>query len=302
MAYVEMKKLKKNSVSTTITGDLLVGTTTIPVAELAYFRDADGTLITKGIVLGYNDATEAQSEEITITGASGSSGAGNLTGATRGIKADGSIGQAYAWPSGTRIAVMFSTTIYEIIKDNFIAHESGKAPNPFFDYRTLYPGGAMVPTVDPAGMVEQYETTTNKNNYVAGQFTDGGTDELQWLVDFPEDWDGDHATLGKIIITPIWTAASGSGTVKFVFTGKLFANDDALDTALAAIGDSTDTLITAEDVHVGPASTAAVISPISAGAKTAILKVTRDSANDTLNATARLIAVRVKFIRTLAYT
>lgn len=127
MAYVALAKIKKNSVATTLSSGIADDATTIPVSELAYFHDADTTLITRGIVIGFDNANQMYAEEITITGASATSGAGNLTGASRGVNADGSIGAARAWDSGTEIAVMVSTEIYEIIKDNFAAHESGKA-------------------------------------------------------------------------------------------------------------------------------------------------------------------------------
>lgn len=127
MVYAALAKLKKNSVSTTLTGDIAIGDVTIPVAETSRFHDADGVLILKGISLGFDDVTEASTEEITITGASATSGAGNLTGVTRGVKADGSIGAAKAWPSGTKIAVMVTAGIYDQICDNIAAHESGKA-------------------------------------------------------------------------------------------------------------------------------------------------------------------------------
>jgi hypothetical protein len=127
MAYVAPFKLKKNSVPTYITSGIDDDDTTIPVAETSVFYDKDGTLITKGIVLGYDNVIATVSEEITITGCSTTSGPGNLTGATRGVNADGSIGAAKAWDSSTNLAVMFSTSIYEIIINDIIAHESGKA-------------------------------------------------------------------------------------------------------------------------------------------------------------------------------
>ena len=126
MTYAALAKLKKNSVSTTLSAGINDSVTTIPVTQLSVFYDADGVLITKGIVIGYEDAVEASTEEIIITGASGTSGAGNLTTATRGVKADGTIGAGIAWGSGTKIAVMFSAGIYDQICDNIAAHESGK--------------------------------------------------------------------------------------------------------------------------------------------------------------------------------
>lgn len=128
MAYSELPKLKKNSVSTTIASPGINDTdTTIPVTELAVFYDSDSNLITKGIVIGYDNATETYAEEITITGASGTSGAGNLTGATRGVNGDGTIGAAKAHIATTNIAVMFSTGIYELIRENDIGFETTKA-------------------------------------------------------------------------------------------------------------------------------------------------------------------------------
>ena len=42
------------------------------------------------------------------------------------------------------------------------------------------------------------ETTTNKNNYIFANFTDGGTETLQWFMDMPSDWNSSDANLGKV--------------------------------------------------------------------------------------------------------
>jgi len=119
MAYSALPNLKKNSPPALTTGDLTTSSTTIPVDHLEYFSDSAGNLITSGIVLGADNPNPLLPEEITITARSGTSGAGNLTGATRGVNADGSIGAAYAWPAGTNIAVNFSLGIYTGIQNNF---------------------------------------------------------------------------------------------------------------------------------------------------------------------------------------
>jgi hypothetical protein len=80
----------------------------------------------------------------------------------------------------------------------------------------------------------------------------------------------------------------------------LFPDDAALDTALAAIGDSQDSYITSGDIHIGPATTAAAITSVGTGGNTAIIKVTRDSATDSLGGTAELIGLRIKYSRILA--
>jgi len=160
-------------------------------------------------------------------------------------------------------------------------------------------GSSMIPTTNPA-VVDQWETTTNKNNFIYGNFTDGGSESLQWIVDMPADWNSADATAGKLTYTFLWTAQSGSGTVQWDIAGKLFPNDAALDTALAAIGSAPDdTLITAGDMHVSEPTTAAVVTSAGTGGQTAIFKVTRNSAGDTLSATAQLIGVRIGYIRTV---
>jgi hypothetical protein len=171
--------------------------------------------------------------------------------------------------------------------------------NNIYGYVSLMTGSAMIPYTNPAN-VDQNETTTNKNNYIYGEFTNGGSENLQWLVDMPSDWNSADATNGKVSFIPLWTAGSGSGTVEWDFAGKCFPNDAALDTAVAAVGTSTDTLISANDMHIGPGSTAAVITSAGTGGQTCLIKVTRNSGADTLSATAQLIGVRIQYIRTLA--
>jgi hypothetical protein len=170
-----------------------------------------------------------------------------------------------------------------------------KISNPVFGYLTLMSGSAMITTTNP-GTMNQYETTTNKNNFIYLNFTDGGTETAQWIVDFPADWNSS----ANVIFTPIWTAPSGSGTVNFSVSGKLFPNDAAIDTALSLIGFSTDTLITVGDMHVSPDTTGAVITSAGTGGNTAIIKVARDSATDTLSGTSELIGLRIKYARILA--
>lgn len=118
MALIDMQKPKKNSPPTTLSAGINDSVTTIGVADTSVFYDADSALITSGIVIGFDDATETNAEEITITGASTTSGAGNLTGVTRGVNADGTIGAAKAWLSGDSIAVMLTSTGIEAIEDN----------------------------------------------------------------------------------------------------------------------------------------------------------------------------------------
>jgi len=166
--------------------------------------------------------------------------------------------------------------------------------NPVYGYLTLMAGSSLVTTTNPTVM-NQWETTTNKNNYIVLNFTDGGAEVGMWMVDFPADWNAS----ANVVFTPIWTAHSGSGTVKFDVAGKLFPDDAALDTALVSIGTSTDTLTATGDIDIAPDTTGAAITSVASGGNTAIIKVTRDSATDTLSGTAELIGLRIKYSRIL---
>lgn len=173
-----------------------------------------------------------------------------------------------------------------------------KAPATQYGYVTLMAGSSMIPTTNTTVM-GQYETPVNKNNYIYTNFTDQGSEESQWIVDMPGDWDSTDATNGKIIFSSLWTTDTGAGTVEWDYAAKLFPDDAAIDTALAAVGDSTDTLITAGDMHVSPDSTGALITSVGTGGRTFILKVTRNSAVDSGSFTAQLLGVRIKYIRTV---
>ena len=128
MTYVALTKKKKNSPAATLTVAASSTDDTLTVDHLEYFHDDDGNLIAEGIVLGFDNSNDILPERVTITAASTTSGAGTLTGVTRGVNPDGTIGAANAWASGTKLAVMGLTDgDWNQIGDNFIAHESGKA-------------------------------------------------------------------------------------------------------------------------------------------------------------------------------
>jgi hypothetical protein len=262
-----------NSPATTITGDIAIGVTTIPVTELSYFPAAPN------IAVVGNGAT---ANTFLYTGKSGSSGAGNLTGITL-IE-----GTAAAFSSG------------ETIARNFCKHDQDSlAPIQQYAQITLMPGGSMVPTTNPA-VLDQAETSTNKNNYIYGKFTAAGenTQNLQWLVDFPEDWAPADAALGLISVKFIWLALAGANDVKWQIAGKLLPDSDPIDVALPVIGSVEDTVLTIGDVQVTAATTAALVTSVGGGGQTAIFKVTRQAPAGTDNTSdIYLLGVRIKFIR-----
>jgi hypothetical protein len=122
MTYEALGYLKKNSPPATLTASMESTDNSATVDHLEYFHNSTGGLITKGIVIGPGDATKIKPEEITITAASTTSGPGDLTGITRGVHADGTIGVASSWDSGTEIAVNYTYGRDKQIADNFVEH------------------------------------------------------------------------------------------------------------------------------------------------------------------------------------
>ena len=278
--------LKKNSVHTTIAAPGISDSdATIPVTELSVFYDKDGNLIKEGIVIGYLNADDTLSEEITITGASGTSGSGNLTGATRGVNADGSIGAGHAWAADTEIAVMFSTSIYNHIR----------LPNRQI---TLLPQGCEVPVTSPA-TVDQYETSTNKIMITYGEFSNIGTQYLQWTTPIEEGW-----TPGTNLTAIFnWTAMGGTvgNVAKWKLEAYAFDDGDALDTAFAT-GVSS-----AEDAFHGNEKNHKTVETetftISGAGRFVKWRLSRDNSPSGTNLAyaARILSVKIKAISSQQY-
>jgi hypothetical protein len=109
----------------------------------------------------------------------------------------------------------------------------------------------------------------------------------------PKGWNESTVTF-----QPVWTAASGSGTVIWELRAVALSDDDAIDTAFGTGQTSTDTLLTALDVHIGPESAAITIAGSPAEGDLVVFQVRRD-VSDTLGVDAKLIAIRL-FVTTNA--
>lgn len=159
-------------------------------------------------------------------------------------------------------------------------------------YRTIVlPAGSMAPTTTAGcAAVATVEAGTNDVDYKTLDF-DKDTDESAFAIfAMPDSWDG-----GTITATPIWTTAGTTGTVVFSIKGRSFANDDAIDQAYGTAQTSTDTFIAAGDVHIAPATSAITLAGSPAGGQLVQLKITRDISEDTLDADARLIALKLEY-------
>ena len=176
---------------------------------------------------------------------------------------------------------------------------------------TVQANGAVISTAGTQTIwvpaVAMYGATTNG---AASASVDSGTENVEYKVldfdtstqefacfsvCFPKAWNN-----GTVTFAPYWTAASGSGTVVFALQAVALSNDDAIDTAYGTEQTSTDTLITAADVHVGPTSSAITIAGTPADADLTFFRVKRNVADDTLGVDARLLGLAIFFTTSLA--
>lgn len=160
------------------------------------------------------------------------------------------------------------------------------------------PAAAMTPRTTNGAASGTTELTTNDIILPTLDF-DASTEEgAGFWIGMPKGWNE-----GTVTFQPYWTAASGSGGVVWGLAGRAFSDDDALDQAVGTQQTATDTFITANDMHIGPESSAITIAGSPAEGDAVYFEITREvgNASDTLAVDAKLIGVKV-FITTDANT
>lgn len=116
------------------------------------------------------------------------------------------------------------------------------------------------------------------------------------IAKLPKRWN-----LGTFTFRPLWTAASGSGGVVWAVEALAVGDDDTLDAAYGTAQTSTDTLLSANDLHVGPESSAITAAGTPAAGDILLLRVKRvpADAGDTLAADANLLGIVVTWTQTI---
>lgn len=154
------------------------------------------------------------------------------------------------------------------------------------------PAGAMTTRTTNGAASGSSESTTNRVMKKTLDFDTSTQEFAQFMVRFPKSWNE-----GTVTFAPIWTAASGSGGVVWALQGIALSDDDALDTAYGTEQTSTDTLITALDVHVGPTSSAITIGGTPAVGDWVSFQIKRNvsDGSDTLGVDALLMGVVIFF-------
>jgi hypothetical protein len=149
------------------------------------------------------------------------------------------------------------------------------------------PAQSILPRVTNGPSLGTTESTTNKVTLRTLDFDTTTQEYAQFTIRMPKSWDE-----STVQFEPIWTAASGSGTVAWSLAGVALSNDDAIDTAFGTIQTSTDTLITALDIHVGPQpGTPVTIAGTPAVGDICMFQISREVGSDTLGVDAKLIGI-----------
>ena len=211
---------------------------------------------------------------------------GNVfTGVTRAF--DGTI--CKAWLAGVVVGRNFTHYDYDTLMTNVTTLYSPHASI------WLMPGGAFLPTVEPAGW-EQGETALG-NCYQYGDYSNTAINRMQWTIPVPLGF-----TSG-INMTAIfyWTAVTAeTGNVKWDLSAYRPADGESLNIAPVNICTSgVDTFQASNLMHITDET--AAFSIVTGTGRFIIFEVTRDYTTDTLGANARLLAVEVKYVRTQNY-
>jgi hypothetical protein len=131
------------------------------------------------------------------------------------------------------------------------------------------------------------ELATNDVMLASKDFDQTTAEGAQFYVPMPKSWNE-----GTVTAQFGWTAASGAGTVIWSISASAFSDDDAMDAAFGSAQTATDTLITANDMHISPVTSAITVGGTPAESDFVIFQITRDI-SDTLNADAKLIWCKV---------
>lgn len=154
--------------------------------------------------------------------------------------------------------------------------------------------GGWPSTTNGCGDLVKTEYTTNKINTWHLPFDPDVNEYAQWKQIMPSDYDS-----GTLTAAFHWTADSGSGSVVWAIQCMCLGDDDAIDRSWGTARTTTDTLITADSVHISGNTAAITPSGTLGPSKLMLFRVYRDatSGTDTLTSDAKLIGVKINYTR-----
>ena len=157
------------------------------------------------------------------------------------------------------------------------------------------PSASMYPTTtNGCADLEQTELTANQPELKSLDFDDSADEFAQFAVAFPKSWN-----LGTVTFEPFWTSAgTNTGACIWAVEGYAASNADAINTAFGTEQTSTDSHSgTANDLDVGPTSSAITIAGTPADEDQVFFQIYRDAnaGGDTLTGDAKLLGIKLYF-------
>lgn len=277
-AVTDLLRKSKSLFSTTTTGSINDSVQTIGLNSVSGLPTDTGITVTIDRVDSDGVATGRLERAIcTISGS-------NLVNCVRGN--DGTTAQTH--PSGAVVECVWNGDQLNDMVDWGLAEHTQAGLHS--GTRVVYiPASAMWPgTTSGCAALAKTELGTNDVDIQTLDFDTSSDEFAQFALQMPGNWNA-----GTITFIPHWTAASGSGTVVWALSGRSYANDAALDQATGTAQTSTDTLITANDLHIGPASSAITLAGTPAANEYVHFKIMRDVSADTLGVDAKLLGIQI---------
>jgi hypothetical protein len=267
------------------------GVLSAAVSGTDYAPATSGTAILKGSGSGGFSNAAAGTDYVAPSGALGTPSSGTLTNCTglpvAGIAAStstalgvGSIELGHA--SDTTLS---RSAAGEVAIEGVAIKKAGK--------ETIgLPASAMTARTTNGAATGTTELTTNDVMLSTLDFDTTTEEGAGFWVPMPKSWNESTVTFQAA-----WTAASGSGGVAWGLAAYSFSDDDAMDTAVSGQQVVTDTLITANDLHLTSESSAITIGGTPAEGDWVYFEITREVANgsDTLGVDAKLLGIRLYF-------
>lgn len=150
----------------------------------------------------------------------------------------------------------------------------------------------MIGTNTNGAVSGSFETVNNLINFATLDFDKDSDEFAQFALPMPEAWDG-----GNCFAEFVWTS-TGTGNAVWGIQGVALGDGDSLDQAFEAAVTVTDGVLGSADHMVSDRTAAFSLGSYGVPGSTGIIQVYRDAnnASDTLDADARLLAVRLYII------
>lgn len=281
-AVTDLLRKTTSLFSTTTTSSINDSVQTIPLNSVSGLPTDTGITVTIDRVDSNGDATGRLERCIcTISGS-------NLVNCVRGN--DSTTAQAH--PSGAVVEMVWNADqVNDIVDWGLVEHtQAGKHAGT----RAIFiPATAMWPTTTAGcAALAKTELGTNDIDIQTLDFDKDSIEYAQFSLIMPGNWDA-----GTVSFIPHWTAASGSGAVNWALKGTSYANSDALDAAAGTQQESVDTLLTANDLHIGPESSAITLAGTPAASEYVHFVMFRQATDggDTLSVDAKLLGIYLKY-------